>query len=314
MIKVADLVYGRLQSPDLDKQEEFLVNFGMVRADRTKNALYMRGTGPSHHLHVTQLGEPRFIGAAFLAKDEDDLKRIAKAPGASPVETIDEPGGGKRVRLTEPNGYTIEIVHGIQKVAALPVKRQEINWRDSLQSRVGEVMRIHKGPARVMRIGHVVFATNKFQETLKWFRETIGLISSDDLYAGPDKKNVIASFNRLDRGDDYVDHHVFFVMAAPKSGLNHLSFEVDDIDDVFTGHEHMKSLGKYEHMWGIGRHLLGSQVYDYWADPWMRVHEHWSDSDRLNAKNGSNLMSIEEGFQSQWGEPPPEKFINNVSP
>src|SRR5258706_5325378 len=99
MIKVADLVYGRLQSPDLDKQEAFLVNFGMVRADRTKNALYMRGTGPSRPLHVTQLGEPRFIGAAFLAKDEDDLKRIAKAPGASPVETIDEPGGGKRVRL-----------------------------------------------------------------------------------------------------------------------------------------------------------------------------------------------------------------------
>ena len=35
-------------------------------------------------------------------------------------------------------------------------------------------------------------------------------------------------------------------------------------------------------MWGIGRHLLGSQVYDYWADPWGRVHEHWADTDRLN--------------------------------
>ena len=75
-----------------------------------------------------------------------------------------------------------------------------------------------------------------------------------------------------------------------------------------------KQLGKYEHMWGIGRHLLGSQVYDYWADPWGRVHEHWADSDRLNVKNGSNLLSAEEALVSQWGEPPPEKFIEHASP
>jgi hypothetical protein len=83
---------------------------------------------------------------------------------------------------------------------------------------------------------------------------------------------------------------------------------------VFIGHEYLKSKGKYEHMWGIGRHLLGSQIYDYWADPWGRVHEHWTDSDRLNAKNGSNLLDVAIGFQSQWGEGPPEKFIHHVSP
>ena len=67
-------------------------------------------------------------------------------------------------------------------------------------------------------------------------------------------------------------------------------------------------------MWGIGRHLLGSQVYDYWADPWGRVHEHWADTDRLNAANGGNLVSAEEGLRSQWGTRPPEKFIGHVSP
>jgi hypothetical protein len=67
-------------------------------------------------------------------------------------------------------------------------------------------------------------------------------------------------------------------------------------------------------MWGIGRHLLGSQVYDYWADPWGRVHEHWADSDRLNLTNGSNTVPVEEAFVSQWGEPPPERFVNHISP
>jgi hypothetical protein len=131
------------------------------------------------------------------------------------------------------------------------------------------------------------------------------------VYAGS-KDNIIGSFNRLDRGNTFVDHHVFFCVRNERAGLNHLSFEVADIDDVFTGHEHLQKLGKYEHMWGIGRHLLGSQIYDYWSDPWGRVHEHWSDTDRLNRKNGSNLISAEEGLQSQWGERPPERFINRV--
>jgi hypothetical protein len=174
-------------------------------------------------------------------------------------------------------------------------------------------MRIHTGPSRVKRIGHGVMGTPKINETVSWFRETLGLVRSDDVYAG-EEDNIIGSFNRCDQGDDFVDHHVFFCMSNPNAGLNHLSFEVHDVDDVFTGHEHMKEIGKYEHMWGLGRHLLGSQVYDYWADPWGRVHEHWADSDRLNLANGGQLLSADEGLQSQWGEPPPEKFINHVSP
>ena len=43
IIKVTDMAYGRLRSPDLDAQEEFLTHFGIVRAERTENALYMRG-------------------------------------------------------------------------------------------------------------------------------------------------------------------------------------------------------------------------------------------------------------------------------
>ena len=72
VIKAFDLAYGRLRSPDLDKQEEFLTDFGMVRADRTKNALYMRGTDAPHHIHVTELGEPG------LRRDEGDRVEAAR--------------------------------------------------------------------------------------------------------------------------------------------------------------------------------------------------------------------------------------------
>src|SRR5713226_4871602 len=117
LIKVTDLAYGRLRAPDLDVAEEFLTHFGMVKAERTANALYMRGTDPAHHIHITEKGDPKFVGIAYYVDSEDDLKKLAKAPGATGVENIDEPGGGKRVRLTEPNGYQIEVVSGIAAVA-----------------------------------------------------------------------------------------------------------------------------------------------------------------------------------------------------
>jgi catechol 2,3-dioxygenase-like lactoylglutathione lyase family enzyme len=312
-IKVSDIAYGRLRAPDLDIAEEFLTRFGMIRAERTANALYMRGTDPAHHIHVTEKGEPKFVGLAYYADSADDLARLAKAPGALAVETIDEPGGGKRVRLTEPNGYQIEVVHGIAELPAIATKRQKLNTGEAPLSRAGELMRLPKGPSHVKRIGHGVLMTPKFHETVSWFREMLGFVCSDDVYAG-EKNNLIGSFNRCDRGDAYVDHHVFFCLNHAKTGLNHLSFEVPDIDDVAMGHDYLAQFGKYEHMWGIGRHVLGSQVYDYWADPWGRVHEHWADSDRLNLANGSNLVPAEEALTSQWGEAPPAKFIDHASP
>ena len=312
-VKVTDIAYGRLQSPSLDQAEEFLLDFGMVRAERTRDALYMRGTDPHHHLHVTHLGPPKFLGLAFFAEDEDALKRLAQTPGASGVEHLDEPGGGKRVRIADPHGYPIEVICGMQPVAPLPAREHVLNWGDEKLRRAGALMRLARGPSQVKRIAHAVIMTPNAKERIRWYRETLGFLRSDDVYAGtPD--NIIASFNRCDRGDTFVDHHVFLCLEGPQAGLNHLSFEVQNFDDVMLGHEHLRKTGRYAHIWGIGRHLLGSQIYDYWKDPWGRVHEHWTDTDVLNARQAGNLLSAEEGLGSQWGEAIPEDFITHSTP
>src|SRR5215467_11284521 len=107
-IKVAEFAFPRMEAPDLDAMEEFLTHFGLVRAERTPDALYMRGADSHHHLHAVHKGG-------------------AKLPGASGIETLNEPGGGKRVRLTEPNGYQIEVIHGMQAVAPIKVPRDQVN-------------------------------------------------------------------------------------------------------------------------------------------------------------------------------------------
>src|SRR5260370_20732535 len=134
-IKVADFAFPRMEAPDLDEMEEFLTHFGLIRAERTPDALYMRGADSHHHLHVAQKGGTKFIGFAYHAADEDDLKRIAKLPGASGIETVNEPGGGKRVRLTEPNGYQIEVIAGMKSVAPIKVERDLLNSGSEPQRR-----------------------------------------------------------------------------------------------------------------------------------------------------------------------------------
>src|SRR3989475_6962866 len=170
MIKVTDIAYAKLRSPDLDAQEEFLTHFGMVRADRTQNALYMRGTDPAHHIHVTEKGDPGFIGMAYYAASEEDLHKVARVPGASGVEDIDEPGGGKRVRLKEPNGYQIEVVWGIETLKPIPGERQALNSGLDPLKRAGELYRLPKGPSPVKRIGHAGRASHRITETVQWFR------------------------------------------------------------------------------------------------------------------------------------------------
>lgn len=308
-IKVSDFVYGRLQSPDLDRAEAFLTEFGMERAERTKTALYMRGTDPAHYVHVTELGEPRFLGLGFAVTDPDDLKRIARLPGASGIEAIDEPGGGMRVRLVDPDGHGVEIVSGIETVPTLPVVRQALNSA-AVRLRNGVLQRPPRGASHVKRIGHGVVMTTDLARKLAWYRDTLGLLASDDVYAGkPD--NVIGSFNRLDRGDAYVDHHIFFCIQGKKAGLNHLAFEVQDIDDVMIGHDHLKAKG-YDHIWGVGRHELGSHIYDYWLDPWNRIHEHFTDTDTLNANAVPGLHDA-SALSGPWGEPIPPSFVEHTS-
>jgi hypothetical protein len=105
-------------------------------------------------------------------------------------------------------------VYGIETVPALPVTRQALNL-GSNRPRNGELQRRPRGASQVRRIGHGVLMTTDLPRMLAWYRDTLGFLVSDDVYAGsPD--NLVGSFNRLDRGDTYVDHHVFILRSGQK--------------------------------------------------------------------------------------------------
>ena len=312
IIKVRDIAWIRLRSPDLDEAERFLTDFGLTRAERAGGKLYMRGTDAARHIHITEEGPAKVLSVAFYADSEEDLRKLsAEAEGASAVEPIDEPGGGQRVRLTDHNGYTIEVVHGVAPAAPIPVERAA--WNTGVKrERLGKFTRVSVAPSRVKRIGHAVFSTPDVKGSVAWVQRHLGFVSSEEVHVEDDPNELLASFNRADRGTEYVDHHIMMFGRYPRAGLNHVSFEVHDVDDLYAGHEYLANKG-YRHCWGIGRHTLGSQIFDYWNDPWGRLHEHWTDSDLLNNAHPYRLVPRSQGLRSQWGPQGPQEFRDAAS-
>jgi catechol 2,3-dioxygenase-like lactoylglutathione lyase family enzyme len=299
MIKVTDVAYVRFSAPDLTVMERFLADFGLVVHAREGDVLYARGTDPSPYLHVCEHGEPGFHGVAFEAASADDLAAAAQLEGASPVEKLEAPGGGRRVRFRDPDGFAVEVVHGREQLAPLAVRSAAPLNRGSDRQRFGELQRVEAGSASVKRLGHVVLRVSDFRTSEAWYRSRFGFVASDEVYLGePD--NVVTAFLRCDRGAEYTDHHTFLCVGIGEVGFDHAAFEVEDIDAVMLGHDHLKQAG-YEHHAGIGRHVLGSQVFDYWRDPWGRVLEHFTDGDLLNEEHETGHFDPATALGTQWG-------------
>src|SRR5215472_15209729 len=119
-IKVQDVAFVRFRAPDLDAMEEFLLEFGMVRAERTTDSLYMRGLDPDPFLHVTHRGEAGLASLAFEAASIKDLEALSRSEDRS-IEQLDGPASGSVVRLTDPNGFHVEVIAGCAPRARIEV-------------------------------------------------------------------------------------------------------------------------------------------------------------------------------------------------
>jgi catechol 2,3-dioxygenase-like lactoylglutathione lyase family enzyme len=302
LLKIEDVAYVRFRAPDLAEMRAFLEDFGLAVAEATPTRLVARGVGASPALHVTELGEAGFAGVAFRAESLADLERLAAAEGVS-FQPLDLPGGGRVVTLTDPDGHRVEVVAGQASAEPLPLAKAQPWNRSEAYERLRATKRIAAGAANVVRLGHVVLNVSDFRASERWYKERLGFITSDEIRLSPEF--ALGAFLRCDRGEQPTDHHTLFLLQAPKGpGFNHAAYEVADLDDLMRGHQRLKDAGRRAE-WGVGRHILGSQVFDYWRDPWGHTLEHWTDGDLFTAADGSNIATVQDLLGVQWGPAPP---------
>ncbi len=298
-IKVNDIAFVRFRAPDLDEMEAFLLDFGLQRSARTGDTLYMRGTDDEGFVHVTHVGdEPGFVGLAFAANTVDELEALAAGDGFSEVGELTGPGGGRVVSVSDPNGFRVEVVAARGSVGRLSAAAAAPRNDASSRPRLGDTVRLAAGPSHVKRLGHAVINVVDPAESEAWYRSNFGLVASDVIVI--DEQRSLGAFLRCDQGERYVDHHTLFLVGTGTAGFNHAAFEVSNFDDLMAGHTHLAAAER-EHQWGIGRHVLGSQIFDYWVDPWGHVVEHWTDGDVFNDSTPTNRVGLDELLATQWG-------------
>jgi len=142
--------------------------------------------------------------------------------------------------------------------------------------------------ARPVHLAHIVFFTDNLEAMVRYYTEVLGFIVSDR-YPGRG-----AFLRCVEEGT----HHSLFVLEVPGKpmGLNHLSFGVRDIYEVFGGGLHFSRCG-WEAEMGPGRHPVSSAIFWYFKCPAGGMVEYYADEDYCGAD-----------WQARSLEPSPELF------
>jgi catechol 2,3-dioxygenase-like lactoylglutathione lyase family enzyme len=310
MSPIQDIAFVRYAVTDLDRLQSFLADFGLHTVARTPQALYSRATGPLHHVHVAELGsENKHVGFGLLARTADALAEVAERVGR-PVESNPEPGGGKRVRFTDPAGFVVDVIHGQASHAPLPVREPVAANTANERRRRGQTIRLQPRASSVLRLGHVALMVADFPGTYAFYRDVLGFKPSDTYWLG-EEGNTLGAFMHCGLGEQWTDHHTLAMFASPdgRTRFDHSAFEVIDLDDVVQGGEYLKARG-HRHSWGVGRHIQGSQIFDYWRDPFDNKVEHWTDGDLVNDSTPVGSVPFSPDELKQWAPPLTPDFMS----
>jgi hypothetical protein len=309
VIKVQDIAWLEFEKPDLLRAEAFAQAFGFSTLLRTPDELHLRGTDAGAPCVIVRRGpRSRFVGAAFTAHDEVDVLRVADALGA-PTRALPESVGGLAADLVDPSGVPVHIVAGTHALTPLPPQLpQRLNVGQELL-RTNATQRPPRLPARVQRLGHVVLQSTRYLQTLNWYLDNLGMIVSDFLYfPGQRDLGPTMSFIRCDRGGTPADHHSLALALGPANRYVHSAYQVCDLDALAAGGEYLRERG-YQRSWGIGRHIQGSQIFDYWRDSDGFLVEHFADGDMFDNTLEPGWAAFTASGLAQWGPPVTKDFL-----
>lgn len=306
-VKVQDLALLEFAGPDTELAKRFFTGFGLQHRQGDDGSLeFSAEAGAPVAVIYRQAAKATFAGPTFAVNTVAELEQLATRTGAPPPAPLQLPGHPTGVTLTDPNGVTVKVAH-FEAWRALPSCGQApvVNRGDD-KPRINATRRPQRAPSRVLRLGHMVLGTPEWEATARFYIDTLGLIPSD-VQSLPDGRPAVA-FLRCDRGDRPSDHHTFVVARLPVMDFEHAAFEVPDLDEVGMGGQMLRE-GGFRRAWGIGRHILGSQIFDYWFGPDGRKFEHFADGDLFDAARPTRYHAMSVAGLSQWGPPVPSAFL-----
>ena len=265
-----------LEMSDAQSARTFFADvWNLTEIGNVQGVAYFRGTGPYHHILALHAGNggPAVRRVVFDAQDRPSVDafhaRLQKdARQCTAPHDLREPGKGYGFDFLDPEGRRFGIVCGVA----------DHNDGKDVKD-------------RPRKIAHVNLNAVDVRNTNAFLIENLGFSLIDQ--SGP------LSFLHCAN----TDHSSIVVCGAAKPTINHIAFELPDLESVMRGAGRMRDAG-YPIEWGPGRHGAGDNVFAYFAGPEEIPLEYTSDVlqvDDTYVPHGPEYWKWPPGRMDQWG-------------
>ena len=259
-----------IETPDLARTAAFYESvWGLDRVAEQDGSCWLRGSGAYHHILAIHRASaaPGLRRVTFDAPDRDAVEMLHRAVSAAAgaceePHALDRPGGGFGFGFSDPEGRNLAIVADVADYAA----------------------RLPAPVDKPVKIAHVNFNAEQVAVTNRFITEVLGFRLIDETPA-------LFFFH-----GNSTDHSAVVVCKGSGPTLNHVAYELPDLESVMRGAGRMRDHG-YPIEWGVGRHGAGNNVFAYFAGP-----------DEFPVEYTSEVLQIDESYQPRgpdhWRFPP----------
>ena len=175
-----------------------------------------------------------------------------------PDRSFDVPGGGKGFEVRGPEGQVYRFI------------------TDSTVQRLNE-------KSKPIQLTHAVINSTDVEASERYAVEKLGFKVSD--------RTAHMRFIRCNR-----KHHALAYAKSQFASLNHIAFEMHDMDAVMRGIGRLRDEG-YEPVWGPGRHGPGNNVFGYFIAPYGGIVEYTAEVSEVDE-------NYKVGTPEDWKWPP----------
>lgn len=212
---------------------------------------FLRGTGPEPYILGLHSGQRRGLVRISIGVDSEAAlaalhAKVTKA-GQTPtaIGALDTPGGGVGFDLRDPDNRTLRFTADVAAVSVVA------------------------DPDAPIRISHIVLNTPQMDKISAFFTDVVGFRISD----WSEDQMVFLRCNS--------DHHSIALVRADRASVNHVAFELPNLDSYMRGIGRLKA-GGYPVNWGPGRHGPGDNPFAYYIGPSGFVIEYTTQLEQIN--------------------------------